>query len=71
MERGSTLNKVIHDVLDDARALVPTLNDSWSAGDPSKKRELHISLSRPTYLRAHQREDFRKAVRTLSRQFAP
>jgi hypothetical protein len=71
VERGSALNKIIDDVLDDAKALAPSLNDFWSAGDQSKTPELHISLSRPTYLRAHQREEFRRAIRTISRQFAP
>ena len=71
VERSSALNKIIDDVLDDAKTLAPSLNDFWSTGDLSKNRELHISLSRPTYLRAHQREDFRRAIRTISRQFAP
>lgn len=71
VERGSALNKVIHDACDDAKAAVPALNNSWSAGELSKKSELHISLSRPTYLRAHQREVFKRAVKNLSRQFAP
>ena len=29
--------------------------------------ELHVSLTRPTYLRAHQREEFKRAVRTAAR----
>ncbi len=29
--------------------------------------ELHISLTRPTYLRAHQREEFRRAIQAIAR----
>ncbi|RPD65182.1 hypothetical protein L226DRAFT_543431 [Lentinus tigrinus ALCF2SS1-7] len=29
--------------------------------------EFHISLTRPTYLRAHQREEFKRAIRTAAR----
>jgi U6 snRNA phosphodiesterase len=31
------------------------------------ERELHVSLTRPIYLRAHQREEFRTAVRAIAR----
>jgi hypothetical protein len=71
VERGSSLNKVLLDVLADARARVPTLKDFWSEGDLSKKSELHVSLSRPIYLRAHQRESLKSAVKNVSRQFPP
>lgn len=70
MERASALSRVIHDVLVDAKAIVPSLN-SWSAGELSTTPELHVSLSRPTYLRAHQREILKKAVKDLSRRFVP
>ena len=38
-------------------------------GDPAGDEpvELHISLTRPVYLRAHQRDDFKRAVREVSR----
>jgi hypothetical protein len=71
VERESSLNKVLLDVLADARARVPTLKDLWSTGDLSKKPELHVSLSRPIYLRAHQRESLKSAVKNISRQFPP
>lgn len=29
--------------------------------------ELHISLTRPTYLRAHQRQEFKRAVQAVAR----
>jgi len=32
---------------------------------------LHISLSRPTYLRAHQREQFKRAVKGVATRFSP
>jgi len=71
VERDSALNKVMRDVLDDAKTVVPTLNDLWSAGELPKKPELHISLSRPTYLREHQREVLKRAIKTISRRFTP
>ena len=47
-------------------------------GDVSKdkkkgcgERELHISLSRPTYLRAHQREDLKRAIKAVAKAHAP
>jgi len=33
--------------------------------------ELHISLTRPVYLRAHQREEIKRAVRAVARAHAP
>lgn len=33
--------------------------------------ELHISLSRPIFLRAHQREEFKRAVRTIAKSNKP
>jgi len=71
VERHSALYTLMDDVLERAKKTSPTLNDFWSSSEPPKRRELHISLSRPTYLRAHQREDLKKAVKGLSRRFAP
>ncbi|KAF8073648.1 hypothetical protein FPV67DRAFT_1410341 [Lyophyllum atratum] len=71
VERHSALYSVISDVLRDAKETSPTLNDFWSSSGSPKRRELHISLSRPTYLRAHQREDLKRAVKGISKRFSP
>ncbi|KAG5648388.1 hypothetical protein DXG03_004962 [Asterophora parasitica] len=70
VDRRSVLSRYMDDILTYSKTVSPTLNDFWS-NEPSKKRELHISLSRPTYLRAHQREDLKKVVKTLSETFPP
>lgn len=69
VNRRSQLYEAIRNILSDARVLVPSLNDMW----PSKARqpELHISLSRPIFLRAHQREDFKRAVRNAAKSQKP
>jgi hypothetical protein len=61
----------VGDVITDAREAVPGLHDIGIEGEENRERELHISLSRPTYLRAHQREDLKKAVKTLAKSHAP
>jgi len=63
------LGKLLDDIFQDAAMTTPTLKTVWST--TSNKRELHISLSRPTYLRAHQREDLKRAVQTISKRFSP
>lgn len=35
------------------------------------KLELHISLSRPIFLRAHQRDDFKRAVKRIAESVSP
>ncbi|RDB17898.1 U6 snRNA phosphodiesterase [Hypsizygus marmoreus] len=71
VERRSNLHKLLDVVLGEAKVISPTLHDFWPTGEPSKKHELHISLSRPIYLRTHQREGLKAAVKSLSRQFPP
>ena len=39
--------------------------------DEDEGRELHVSLSRPVYLRHHQREDFKKAVKAITSSLPP
>ena len=39
--------------------------------DDEEGRELHVSLSRPVYLRHHQREDFKKAVKVIASSLPP
>ncbi|KAG6909267.1 hypothetical protein DXG01_001329 [Tephrocybe rancida] len=70
VRRHLPLNALLDDVLSHTKETTPTLNDFWN-DEPSRNRELHISLSRPIYLRAHQREDMKKAVKELSKKFSP
>lgn len=69
--RGSALDTLLENVFRRAKDLVPTLHPIGGNEDPdTKERELHVSLTRPVYLRAHQRDEFRTAVRTLCTQHA-
>jgi len=65
--RRSLLCKILQDILSDAKAIVPTLSEVWAGNDDSDRPELHISLSRPIFLRAHQREDFKRAVKNMAK----
>ncbi|KAF9013362.1 hypothetical protein BDQ17DRAFT_1321214 [Cyathus striatus] len=47
--------------------MVPTLHEHWLV-DNSLHIELHVSLSRPIFLRAHQREELKRAVKHISRK---
>ncbi len=67
LSRRSKLYKVIQDILSDAKIMVPTLQDIWSTTERSQRPTLHISLSRPFFLRAHQREDLKRAVKTIAK----
>ncbi|KDQ09910.1 hypothetical protein BOTBODRAFT_58433 [Botryobasidium botryosum FD-172 SS1] len=66
------LNRKTFRILQNALALakveVPELYSLLGEGE---KCDLHISLSRPIYLRAHQREEFKRAIRTLASESAP
>ncbi|KAH7885136.1 U6 snRNA phosphodiesterase Usb1 [Phlebopus sp. FC_14] len=69
------LYTLVEDALAFSRASVPSLcaigrqddnsqNESTSAA--SNRLELHISLSRPLFLRAHQIEDFKRAIKQVA-----
>ncbi|TCD62342.1 nuclease [Steccherinum ochraceum] len=74
LERKSKLAKLLRRTLLRAREIAPTLHP---IGIPDTKDgsedgiELHISLSRPIYLRAHQREELKRAVRTIAKSSSP
>jgi hypothetical protein len=70
LDRGSTLFKLLCKILTSAKKMVPTLHDFWSSLNDSKP-ELHISLSRPIYLRSHQREDLKSAVKRIAEKNLP
>jgi len=48
-----------------AKELEPALRD-FRQDNPSRYLELHISLSRPIFLRTHQRDDLKRVVRSLA-----
>ena len=45
----------------------PDTANASEMDDSEETVELHVSLTRPTYLRAQQREDFKRAVRNAAR----
>ncbi|CAA7261450.1 unnamed protein product [Cyclocybe aegerita] len=53
-------------IIYDSKKVVPNLQDVWPNPDSTQRLELHISLSRPIFLRAHQREDLKRAVKRIS-----
>ena len=72
VNRRSTLGRLLRETLAKAKEITPTLhqigNDIEGQGIPDDM-ELRISLTRPIYLRTHQREEFRIAVRTIAKNF--
>jgi len=74
LERRSPLYNFLVTVFETAKEIVPTLHQLWSPGDNGKLSqgsELHISLSRSIYLRAHQREDLKRAVKDIAKRHRP
>ncbi|KIY68141.1 hypothetical protein CYLTODRAFT_421902 [Cylindrobasidium torrendii FP15055 ss-10] len=74
LNRRSALYVLLSDALRLARERVPILQDFWSsneAGTPNTVPELHISVSRPIFIRAHQREDLKNAVKGLAKECKP
>ena len=59
-ETGERLGEVLSSAFQSAKAKVPTLHP---IGLDDGRWELHVSLSRPTFLWTHQREEFKNAVR--------
>ena len=47
------------------------LDDGRDAGDGAKCGELHISLTRPFFLRGYQREEMKRAVRDVAKAHPP
>ncbi|PPQ81269.1 hypothetical protein CVT25_015053 [Psilocybe cyanescens] len=62
--RSSLLYKILQAILCDAKEAIPTLHEIWTT---EQRPELHISLSRPIFLRAHQREDLKRAVKKVAK----
>ncbi|EDR13734.1 uncharacterized protein LACBIDRAFT_309043 [Laccaria bicolor S238N-H82] len=65
--REQPLLQLLRDILREAKESVPYLYEIGFTSE-EKTSELHISLSRPIFLRVHQREDLKKALRALARR---
>ncbi|KAG8992627.1 poly(U)-specific 3'-to-5' RNA exonuclease [Tulasnella sp. JGI-2019a] len=61
------LKTLLAEIVDHTRTVLPSLQSFIS----EDSKELHISLSRPTYLRAHQREGLNLAVKAVCRKYPP
>ncbi|TDL23211.1 hypothetical protein BD410DRAFT_787528 [Rickenella mellea] len=69
-QHSTELHQLLADALNCAKDTEPALQSDWYTHDlPNAQkanigtRELHISLTRPIYLRAHQREELKRAVK--------
>ena len=62
-EAGEQLGETLSSAFQAAKARVPVLHPIGLNDD---RWELHISLSRPTFLWTHQREEFKNAVRRVA-----
>ncbi|KAH0832236.1 hypothetical protein J3R83DRAFT_13210 [Lanmaoa asiatica] len=74
LDHTDALYAVVEDALTLAKAQVPSLHaiGRQERGEVNAARwELHISLSRPLFLRAHQREEFKRAIRQVASSIAP
>jgi hypothetical protein len=69
LDRDSALFKLLRSVIASAKNMVPALHDFWVSSD--SEPELHISLSRPIYLRTHQREDIKRTVKHIAETNPP
>ena len=63
LSRQSSLYKLVEEIFLDAKEAVPALREIWL---DSNSPELHVSLSRPIFLRAHQREDLKRSVKNIA-----
>jgi len=60
------LTNLVHTVIESTQQHVPGMHSLLSTKTDDPKEHLHISLSRPIYLRAHQRDDLRRAVKNIA-----
>jgi len=70
VNKFSPIHKVLLDSLQTARQIEPALHDLFGLDDEEnnsgKHLNLHISLSRPIFLRTHQRDDLKRVVKSLA-----
>ncbi|KAF5360650.1 hypothetical protein D9756_004841 [Leucocoprinus leucothites] len=65
--RSHAMCSLLEATIAQAQRSVPAIQSLISGGETDKNSiELHISLSRPIFIRAHQKEELRRAVRKLS-----
>jgi len=64
--RQSLLYKLVQEIYLDAKEAVPALREIWPDSNDCQRPELHISLSRPIFLRAHQREELKRSVKNIA-----
>ncbi|KAF9454836.1 hypothetical protein P691DRAFT_655574 [Macrolepiota fuliginosa MF-IS2] len=69
LNRSHALYSLLSSVITQASQSVPTLHNLVMGQDRDKNyTELHISLTRPIFIRAHQKEDLRQAVKKLAQR---
>lgn len=80
---GTSLFSLVEEVLDVTKEMVPTVHAIGTmvpcgrnsgglvVNSTRRARELHLSLTRPIFLRAHQREDFKQAVKLIASRQTP
>ncbi|KAI0078224.1 hypothetical protein K474DRAFT_1771162 [Panus rudis PR-1116 ss-1] len=73
IEQGYRTSEVLQKIWCRSKQLLPLIH---FIGEPQSGAdfgiiELHISISRPIYLRAHQREELKQAVRSIARSTNP
>ena len=61
----SPLSRLMGDILGSACTTVPTLR-AVNAVTSDRQVDLHVSLSRPIYIRAHQRDELKRAVKAIA-----
>ncbi|KAK1231327.1 poly(U)-specific 3'-to-5' RNA exonuclease [Marasmius sp. AFHP31] len=74
VERRSPLHQLLQNVLTTAKESCPALQLVPGLGNPDgdhKTIELHVSLSRPLFVRAYQREEVKRSVRRLAQLSPP
>jgi hypothetical protein len=79
----TALYSLLEEVLSVTKAMVPAAhnigeiescnrnNGGAMVSTTRTARELHLSLSRPIFLRAHQREEFKQAIKLIASRQAP
>ncbi|KAI5121075.1 hypothetical protein M0805_008588 [Coniferiporia weirii] len=70
LEDTSELHKLLEEAVLRAKDIEPTLKCDWP-GTERRPCELHISLTRPIYLRHYQREELKRAVKAAARAHDP
>ncbi|THH05501.1 hypothetical protein EW145_g4749 [Phellinidium pouzarii] len=70
IEENSKLYKLLEETVHLAKIIEPALKCDW-LDSGRRSLELHISLTRPIYLRHHQRDELKRAVKAAARSHNP